>query len=96
MSLAKMRVLSCPGLRHDHDVFKLEEVLEFGLLFAGDATLFGAVRQLGHALPRRWRRMERDHRFRRRAGGDELDDFVERFVAAHPLVPPAPYREPSY
>jgi hypothetical protein len=28
-SVAKLRVLTCPRLRHDHDVFKLQVVLEF-------------------------------------------------------------------
>lgn len=81
-----MRVLSNSGLGHDHDVFELEEVFQFGLLF-------GAVR-----LPS-LERSDNSARRCRAAGegwnatadsgavpaGDKLDDFVERLVSASPV-----------
>src|ERR1700681_2583494 len=59
-SLAKLRVLPCPRLGHDHDVLKLQVVVEFRLVFGRDAAVLGAFDQLSHAFLDAIGRTERD------------------------------------
>ena len=75
-SVPKFGVLTCPRLCHDHDVLKLQVVVEFRLVFGRDAAFLGAFHQLLHALPDAVRRMKRDHRFRSSTCRDEIDDFL--------------------
>jgi len=74
-SLAKLRVLPCPRLGHDHDVLKLQVAFEFRLVFGRDTAVFRPFNQPSHALPDAIGRMERNYGFRSCTCRDEIDNF---------------------
>jgi hypothetical protein len=55
-SFAKLRVLTCPRFRHDHDVLELQVVLKFRLLFRRDATVLGPLDQLRQRVAGHYRK----------------------------------------
>jgi len=83
MSLRKLSVLPGPRFSHDHDVLKLQVVLEFGLLLGRDAAILGSFDQLSHALLDASGRMERDHGLGCSTSRDKIDDFLVRFGGLH-------------
>src|SRR5580658_7133578 len=75
-SVAKLGVLTCPRFCHDHDVLKLQVVVEFGLLLRRDATVLRALHQFCHPLLDTVGRTKCDYGFRRGTCRDKIDDFV--------------------
>ena len=83
MSLPMPGMLTCPCLRHDHNVLKLQVVFEFGLVFDREATVLGAFNQFRYAPLDTVGRAEGHHGLWSRTGGDEIDNFILRFGYTH-------------
>jgi len=65
MSLPTLGLLTCPRFRHDHDVFQLQKVFEFGSLLSRNVALVNAFQEFSHALLNTFGGAESNNGFRR-------------------------------
>ena len=73
MSLPKLCIHPRPRLGHDHDVLKLQVVVEFGLFFDRDGPVLRSFDQLRYTLLNSIRRMKCDHCLSCRTSGTHND-----------------------
>jgi hypothetical protein len=67
---------ACTRFGHDHEVFELQEIFEFPSLRLIQRVSFGAIQQVGDAVLRLFRRLERVNLLGRFPGHNEVDDLI--------------------